>query len=76
MNKQEMDKMIQDYINNGGAVTMLREATKKDVDKARSKHYHQDKAMCGNERSKNIVESQKKKESHLIFSRDERWSKS
>ena len=75
MNKQEMDKMIQDYIDNGGAVTMLREATKKDVDKARRAEYHRERAMCGNERSKNIIENQKKKDSHLIFSRDERWSK-
>tara|TARA_A100001011_G_scaffold373541_1_gene433081 strand:- start:3489 stop:3716 length:228 start_codon:yes stop_codon:yes gene_type:complete len=75
MNKQQMDKMIQDYIDNGGAVTMLREATKKDIDKSHRSYYHREKAVCGSERSKNIVENQKKKESHLIFSRDERWSK-
>jgi len=74
MTKQEMDKAIQDYIDNGGHVTMLRAASEKDVRKAKTMQYHKDKALAGNERSKKIIENQSKKESCLIFSKEERWS--
>ena len=74
MNKQEMNNAIQAYLDGGGAVTRLREATEKDLRKVKTAHYHRDKAMAGNSRSKKIIENQNKKEDSFVFSKEERWS--
>ena len=74
MKKQEMDKAIQEYLDNGGTITMLRLATEKDQRKSRTMQYHKDKALAGSERSKRIIESHKNNETSFIFSKDERWS--
>ena len=73
MTKEDMSKLIQDFIDGGGKVTKLRYADKKAQDKASRMSYHRDKAICGSEKSKKIIESNSKHESNLIFSRDERW---
>ena len=74
MTKEDMAKMIQDFIDDGGAITKLRYADKKAQDKASRMSYHRDKAVCGSERSKKVIERESKRESNLIFSRDDRWS--
>ena len=72
MTREESDAAIQAFLDNGGKITRLREATKKDQKKAARRAYHEDRAMCGNERSKEIIERENKLEASFIFSRDER----
>ena len=72
MTRAESDAAIQAFLDNGGEIIRLREATKKDQKKASRRAYHEDKAMCGNQRSKEIIEREKKLEASYIFSRDER----
>ena len=74
MTKDDMARMVQEFIDGGCEVTKLRYADKKAQEKASRMQYHRDKALSGSERSKKIIESQKKKEGSFIFSRDERWS--
>jgi hypothetical protein len=74
MNKRETDKAIQEYLDNGGAVTVLRLATEKDQRRSRTMQYHNDKALAGSERSKKIIETHKNNETSFIFSKNERWS--
>ena len=74
MTKDDMAKMVQEFIDGGSQVTKLRYANKKAQEKAGRMHYHKDKALAGSERSKKIIESKTKKEDSFIFSRDERWS--
>ena len=73
MTRDDMARMVQEFIDGGGEVTKLRYADKKAQEKAGRMQYHKDKALAGSERSKKIIESQKKKEDSFIFSRDERW---
>ena len=72
MNREEADAAVQAFLDNGGEIIRLREATKKDQEKAARRAYHEDKAMCGNQRSKEIIEREKKREASFIFSRAER----
>ena len=72
MTREESDAAIQAFLDNGGEIIRLREATKKDQEKAARRAYHEDRAMCGNERSKEIIERENKLEASFIFSRDER----
>ena len=74
MNKQEMNDAIQAYLDGGGAIIRLRAATEKDLKKVKAAQYHKDKAMAGNDRSKKIIENQRKKENSYIFSKEVRWS--
>tara|TARA_R110000824_G_scaffold288569_1_gene477045 strand:- start:671 stop:904 length:234 start_codon:yes stop_codon:yes gene_type:complete len=74
MTKDEMSGLIQAFIDDGGEVTRLREASQRDIDKAQRTQFHKDKAIAGSERSKNILERQDEKEQSFIFSRDERWA--
>ena len=73
MTKQELADKIQEFLDGGGEITRLRYASEKDQKMARRREYHVDKAYSGSDRSKKIIESQDKKESEMIFSRDERW---
>ena len=66
------DAAIQAFLDNGGEIIYLRKATKKDQKKASRRAYHEDKAMCGSQRSKEIIEREKKREASFIFSRIER----
>ena len=72
MNKNELDKAINDYLSNGGDVVHLKGASKKDVAKAQRIGYHNDKALAGSERSKEFLKEQKEKEGSMIFSRLDR----
>ena len=75
VNKRKgMDDAIEAFLNGGGKITKLRYATEKDQNKAQRNWFHKDKAINGSARSKSIIDSEKKKESSMIFSRDERWS--
>ena len=73
MTSEELDQMVQEYIDNGGEVTKLRYANNKAQRKSRRAEYHKDKAIQGNEQSKEAVERMRKHESTMIFSRVDRW---
>tara|TARA_B100001094_G_scaffold149278_1_gene144504 strand:+ start:14164 stop:14406 length:243 start_codon:yes stop_codon:yes gene_type:complete len=72
LTREEQEASIQAFLANGGEVIRLREATKKDQMKASRRAYHEEKALCGSERSKKILEQEKNKEASFIFSRTER----
>ena len=69
----DTEELIRKYLDNGGTITKLRCATKRDVEKASRKWYHKDKASCGSDRSKKILEEESQKEGLMIFSKTERW---
>lgn len=73
--KFDMDAAIQSFLNNGGEIIHLQEATKKDQERARKRAYHEDKALCGSARSKMIIERENKEEASYVFSRTERFRK-
>ena len=75
MNKKTMDAAIAAFFANGGEITHLRSASKKDVAKASRMAYHRDRALNGSEQSKKFLEKERKRESQMIFSRDERERK-
>ena len=56
MTEEELEAALQQFFADGGEVIQLREATKKDQEKAARRAYHEDKALCGNQRSIEIVE--------------------
>lgn len=70
--REEQEASIQAFLANGGEIIRLREATEKDQRKARRRAYHEDKALCGSQRSKEFLEKEKEKEASFIFSRTER----
>lgn len=72
MSREEAEAAVQAFLDNGGEIIQLREATKKDQAKARRRAYHQDRAMSGNQRSIEFLEKEKKREASFIFSRTER----
>jgi len=72
MTEEELEAALQQFFADGGEVIQLREATKRDQEKAARRAYHEDKALCGNQRSIEIVERERKKEASFIFSRTER----
>ena len=72
MNKNTMDAAIDAFLSNGGEITRLRPATKKAVAKASRMAYHRERALNGSERSQKFLENERKRESQMIFSRDER----
>ncbi len=73
MNRDEMRAAIEEFIEGGGVITKLRYASQKDQARSSRNWFHKDKALNGSGRSEKIIEDQKKKESTMIFSRDERW---
>ena len=73
MTKEEMDAAIQKYLDDGGEIIRLREATAKDQAKAQRRVYHQDKATAGSERAKDALAREDAKEKTMIFSKTERW---
>ena len=73
MNKEELSDKIQEFIDSGGEVIRLRYADQKAQNKAQRLHYHKDKAVCGSDKSKEVVEREREREGNFIFSRDERW---
>ena len=73
MNRDEMKAAIEEFVEGGGVITKLRYATKKDQSRSSRNWFHKDKALNGSIRSEKIIQAQNKKESTMIFSRDERW---
>ncbi len=72
----ELDKAIQEFLDNGGEITQLRFANQKMQDKARRLQFHKDKAMSGSEKSKDFLERERTREQGMIFSREERMKDS
>lgn len=72
MSREEAEAAVQAFLDNGGEIIQLREATKKDQAKASRRAYHQDRALSGNQRSIEFLEKEKKREASFIFSRTER----
>ena len=70
--REEMDRLIQEYIDDGGEVTRLRYSDKKACDKARRNGYH---AMNKGDslRSKEMFEREHARESTMIFNKIDRW---
>ena len=66
-------ELIEEYIRNGGEVIKLRTASKKDMAKASRKWYHKEKAVSGNQRSKDALAKESEKESMKIFSKVDQW---
>ena len=75
MSREEADAVVQAFLDNGGEIVHLREATKKDQAKASRMAYHQNKAVSGSQRSIEFLEKEKKREASFIFSRTERERK-
>jgi len=69
----ELNSMIDDFLNNGGEIVRLRFATEKDQKKASQRRYHEDKAISGSERSKDMLAREEARESTMVFSRTDRW---
>ena len=67
------EELIAEFVANGGEITRLRYASKRDQQKAQRKWYHKDRALSGDERSKKALEEDKKKNSLKIFSPTDQW---
>ena len=72
MNRNDNDNAIEQFLSNGGEITLLSYADKKSVQKAQRLHHHRSKACEGNESSKRFLEQESARESTMIFSRVER----
>ena len=71
MNRDEMNEEIQKFLSNGGAVTQLKYADKKMQDKSARKAYHIAR-QSDNPGSAAYLEREDKKESQLLFSKEDR----
>ena len=71
--KPTTKELIEEYIKNGGKITKLRYASEKDLNKISRRWRHKERAENGSEKSKSVIELEKKKESMLIFSKTDRW---
>ena len=71
ISRNEMNDAIQKFLEEGGEVTRLRYADKKDQDKSYRKAYHISR-QSDNARSREYLEREEKKESQLIFSKNDR----
>jgi hypothetical protein len=70
---EELDKMIEEYLNGGGEITRLRYASQKDQNRSQRRKYHEDKAISGSEKSKEVLMREDAKEKTMIFSKVDRW---
>jgi len=71
--ERSTEELIAEFLKNGGEIIKLRYASENDQKKASRKWHHRDKALCGNERSKKILEKEDNKEDMMIFSKSDRW---
>jgi len=71
--ERNREELIAEYLKNGGEIIKLRYATENDQKKASRKWHHRDKALCGNEQSKELLEKEDSKEDMMIFSKSDRW---
>ena len=69
----ELNSMVNEFLDGGGEVTRLRYATQKDIGKSRRTMYHKDKAIAGSQRSQDALEQEEAKEKTMIFSKVDRW---
>ena len=69
---EELDNAIQQFLDNGGEITRIKYGDEKAQKKARTLAFHKDKALNGNQRSKDYLERERMREESMIFSRDER----
>jgi len=72
-NERNTEELIAEFLKNGGEIVKLRYASESDQKKASRRWYHRDKALCGNEKSKEILEKNSNKEEMMIFSKTDRW---
>jgi hypothetical protein len=72
-NERNTQDLIAEFLKNGGEIVKLRYASESDLNKASRKFHHRDKALCGNEKSKELVEAEAEKEGLMIFSKTDRW---
>ena len=71
INRDEMNDAIQKFLEEGGEVTRLKYANKKMQEKSARKAYHISR-QSDNPRSKEYLEREAKKESQLLFSKEDR----
>ena len=69
----ELNAMVNEFLDGGGEVIRLRYATQKDIGKSRRTMYHKDKAIAGSQRSQDALEQEEAKEKTMIFSKVDRW---
>ena len=67
------EELIAEFLKNGGEIVKLRYASEKDQRKSSRKWHHIEKALCGNAKSKGIVDRDAKKDELMIFSKVDRW---
>ncbi len=72
-NERSTEELIAEFLKNGGEIIKLRYASEKDQKIASRKWHHREKALCGNERSKEIIAKENEKEELMIFSKSDRW---
>ena len=71
--ERSTEELIAEFLKNGGEIIKLRYASENDQKKAARKWHHRSKALCGNERSKELLEKEDSKEEMMIFSKTDRW---
>ena len=71
--ERSREELIAEFLKNGGEIVKLRYATENDQKKASRKWHHRDKALCGNEQSKELLDKEDSKEDMMIFSKSDRW---
>tara|TARA_Y100001938_G_scaffold141448_1_gene211192 strand:- start:1876 stop:2106 length:231 start_codon:yes stop_codon:yes gene_type:complete len=71
--ERSTEELIAEFLKNGGEIVKLRYASEKDQRVASRKWYHREKALCGSERSKKIVEKESEKDGLMIFSKTDQW---
>ena len=67
-----IDAAIQQFLDNGGEITRIKYGSEKDQNRARTLAFHRDRALNGNERSKEFLKRERTREEGMIFSRTER----
>ena len=75
MDRNEMDREIEQFLASGGVIDVLRYSDKKAQAKAQRVEYHRDREDRGSEKSKEFLANMRERESTMIFSRTERWKK-
>ena len=73
LSDDELNSMVNDFVDSGGEVTRLRYATQTDIGTSRRTMYHKDKAIAGSQRSQDALEQDEAKEKTMIFSKVDRW---
>ena len=71
--ERNTEELIAEFLKNGGEIVKLRYASENDQRKASRKWQHTDRALCGNEQSKELLEKEDDKEDMMIFSKSDRW---